>query len=276
MTATTRSVWLRRHNITHPLAHAPGKWWSFELTAIGAAAARETLVIATSHMAAMWTDLFESILSPSSELRWLGDGPGIGRDARVAYSGLLGRDMARAYLTECEGVCVLVPMDVARRQLERTPYVIEKDPPGRVFEADWIGLDSQGLVIVEAKGTHYGRPAEWHGPRNYPKKLLDSAINQARKTAVFERRTRRKLPAKRWAIASRWATEDNGQEPSLLAWAQDDTTLPDDDYRELSRILHRADTTRILMGLGHGQVSDIFNALALPSAIPGELLFVAK
>ena len=90
-------------------------------------------------MAAIWTDLFHSIMVPDSScLRRRGDGPGIGRDARIAYSSLLGRYMARAYLTEREGVRVLVPLDVAKRYFQRTPrtpYVIKKDPPGRGLEA---------------------------------------------------------------------------------------------------------------------------------------------
>ena len=109
------------------------------MSVIGNAAARETLVTATPHMAAIWTDLFQSLILPGSELRWRGAGPGVGRDARIAYSSLLGRYLARAYLTEHEGVRVLVPLDVAKRQFQRTPYVIEKDSPSRGLEADWIG-----------------------------------------------------------------------------------------------------------------------------------------
>ena len=60
------------------------------MSVIGNAAARETLVTATPHMAAIWTDLFQSLIVPGSELRWRGAGPGVGRDARIAYSSLLG------------------------------------------------------------------------------------------------------------------------------------------------------------------------------------------
>ena len=105
-------------------------------------------------MAAIWVDLFKSMIMPGRDLRWSGEGPGIGRDARIAYSSLLGRYMARAYLVEYERVSVLVPLDVAKRRLKGSCYSIEKDPPGRGLEADWIGLDDHGLVIVEAKGTY--------------------------------------------------------------------------------------------------------------------------
>ena len=56
----------------------------------------------------------DCLLVPTcSRLCWRGNGLGIGRDARSAYSGLLGRYMARAHLTEHEGVHVLVPLDEA-------------------------------------------------------------------------------------------------------------------------------------------------------------------
>ena len=90
MSASSRSVWLRRGNSSDPDFYAPGKYSAFELAAIGNAAARETFVTGTSHMAAIWTDLFQSIITPRPELRWFGDGPGVGRDARIAYSSLLG------------------------------------------------------------------------------------------------------------------------------------------------------------------------------------------
>jgi len=66
-------------------------------------------------MASIWTDLFQSILAPGHQLRWKDDGPGLGRDAKSAYSSLLGRYMARAYLTAFEGVRVMVPLDLAKR-----------------------------------------------------------------------------------------------------------------------------------------------------------------
>ena len=72
--------------------------------------------------------------------------------------------MARAYLTEHERVRVLVPLDEAKRRLQGTPYVIKKDPLSRGYEADWIGLDDSGLVIVEAKGTYDKGIKTWHGP----------------------------------------------------------------------------------------------------------------
>ena len=246
-----KTIWLRRGDPSNPVV--PGAQYSMMLSEIGNAAARETLVTATSHMAAIWTDLFDDLILPNSpSLRWRGDGPGIGRDARIAYSSLLGRYMARAYLTEREGVRVLVPLDEAKRRFKGTRYVIEKDPLGRGLEADWIGLDDYGLVIVEAKGTFDSGIKTWRGPRSEPQ-ILRTAVEQVERTAVF-RYPRRKLPAKRWAIASRWGTEENRREPTLLAWVawdSEEEQLDEDDYQELYHILHSTDVDGVLGGMGH-------------------------
>lgn len=244
----SRLIWLRRGSPSNPVA--AGKSHSFKLSAIGNAAARETFVTATSHMAAIWTDLFHSLMAPNSQyLCWRENGPGIGRDARIAYSGLLGRYMARAFLTEHENVRVLVPLDVAKRCLRGTPYEIRKDPVSRGLEADWIGLDDSGLVIVEAKGTYNAGISNWRGPYKIPQ-LLQSAIAQAQRTAIFKN-LRQKLPAKRWAIASRWGTENNSLRPTLFAWDPEDGPLDEEDYLALASIFHSADVKGVIEGMGH-------------------------
>lgn len=100
-----------------------------QLTEIGHAAASETFVTHSPHMAAIWTDLFESMIVRGRDLSWIHNGPGLARDARVAYSSLLGRYIVRAHLTAHWGVRVLVPLDGAKRRLHGTRYSIEKDPP---------------------------------------------------------------------------------------------------------------------------------------------------
>ena len=249
ISVTSRAMWLRRGGLSVP--HPSGAWRALALSVIGTAAARETFVTATPHMAAIWTDLFQSIIAPSPELRWCGNGPGIGRDARIAYSGLLGRYVARAYLTDHEGVQALVPLDVAKRQLQGTPYVIEKTPSSnRGLEADWIGFDGSGLVIVEAKGTFNEGVKTWQGPYSQPQ-ILKTAIAQARRTAIFTRSPRKKLPARRWAIASRWGTVDNGRDPTLLAWDPEEEKLDQADYEALGKIFRRADFAGVMGGLGY-------------------------
>ena len=80
----------------------------------------------------------------------------------------------------------------------------------------------------------------WRDP-DFRSQMLKTAIAQAKRTAVFVRHPRRKLPAKRWAIASRWGTEENKCVPTLLAWDHEDEKLGKDDYQTLAKILLRAD-----------------------------------
>lgn len=264
ISAFRRSIKLRRDLKSQSECH------DLTLSALGNAAARETCLTATPHMAAIWTDLFQSMTAPGSELRWCGDGPGIGRDARIAYSSLLGRYMARAYLTEHEGVHVLVPLDVAKRRLKGTGYCIQKDPPGRGLEADWIGLDDSKLVIVEAKGSFDEGYRTWKGPNSRPQ-ILETAIAQAERTAVFACHPRRKLPAKRWAIASRWGTENNQCEPTLLAWDPEEENLGEDDYQALAKVLRQADLDGVMRGLGHLEVEQVLGTTELSEHAPGVL-----
>ena len=100
--STGRCMWLRRGGPGNP--QLAGRDHYVGLTKFGHAAAYETFVTISPHMAAIWTDPFESMLVEDCSLRWAGGGPGVGRDARIAYSSLLGRCMARAYFTSQEGV----------------------------------------------------------------------------------------------------------------------------------------------------------------------------
>ena len=264
---TSRQLWLRRGTPSQP--HAHGAPWDLQLSQLGVAAARETLVTTTVPVGAMWTDLFQNMLANSRELRWRDNGPGIGRDARTAYSSLLGRFMARAYLTAQEGVRVLVPLDEAKRSFQGTSYRIGKLPTDRGLEADWVGLDGGGLVIAEAKGSFDRAVRSWAGPGRLPG-VVRTAIGQAQRTAVWKSPQLPPLPAKRWAIASRWSNEEYRLEPTLVAWDPEEGELDGGDYQTLARILHHADVRGILTGLGH---ADAIGALEGPEPMapfPGE------
>ena len=272
-----RSVWFRRGVFSSP--YAVGMDNSVSLLELGLAAARESFLTGTISIAAAWSELFESMLSQSGKLEWRDSGPGIGRDARIAYSSLLGRYMARAYLTDKQKVRVLVPLDEAKRALEGSPYSIRKDPPCKALEADWIGLDDRRLIIAEAKGSFNKIVGAWEGPHSIPD-VLQTAIGQAGRTAVFRLGRRTPLPAKRWAIASRWRNENNGCKPTLLAWESndealedetlEDETLEDEDYRELLARFCRVDLDAVLEGLGHREAVDTVNmpeGITRPSSV---------
>jgi len=268
MRHTYRLVWLRRG--AGPASRTTGDCWhTVSLRGLGTAAARETFTTATVPFAAVWTEMFLNMVTNDHCLRWKENGPGIGRDARIAYSGLLGRYMARSYLMKSKDVRVLVPLDTAKRYLEGTPYSIRKDPHDRGLEADWIGLDGNRLVIAEAKGTFDRAISAWNGPDRRPT-ALKTALGQAKRTAVY-RSSSRPLPAKRWAVASRWATKENGLRPVLVAWDSDDGSLGRDDYRELDRILHRADIEEVLKGLGHPEAVGALDEGVTAGRLPGDI-----
>ena len=239
------------------------------LTTLGVAAARETLLTASLPFAEAWTDLFQNILAPGEQLRWRDSGPGTGRDARVAYSSLLGRYMARAYLMGHERVRILVPVDTARRAFRHSPYHLAQPPREPGLEADWIGLDDRHLIVAEAKGSFDKGTRTWSGPSSVPK-VLRNAIQQSRRTNVFRSPSTTALPARRWAVASRWGNEENGFEPTLLAWDPEEEPLQESDYHSLAKLLHERDVRDILTGLGHPDAGQLLYSVDTAAPIPGE------
>ena len=203
-------------------------------------------------MAAMWTDLLDSLLAPPPEpkLRWAGKGPGIGRDARIAYSGLLGRFVARAHLVRDLGVAVLVPPDVAKKALESRGFSIRTNPADPGYRADWIGYDHRGLVIAEAKGNYSGTIPH---QGVHPPSLLRPAIRQAMRTEVWKSA---EIPARRIAIATRWATQQHRRGPELLVWDSEPSRTRQPDLT-LVAALSCAEGAQILRGMGYRDSHDL-------------------
>ena len=106
-------------------------------------------------------------------------------------------------------------------------------------------------MIVEAKGSYHEGARVWSGPCGQPQVLKTAALIRSRGRPFSSFKTGRKLPAKRWAIASRWGTEHNHRCPTLLAWSSPDRNLPETDYRLFSRIFLRADVDGVLTEMGH-------------------------
>lgn len=263
-----RDVWMRR--CTSSNHYAPRQEHPISLAQLGVAAARETFVTATIPFAAAWTNLFLRMITRSQMLQWREDGPGVGRDARIAYSGLLGRYVARAYLTQNEGVRVLVPLDRAKRCFKGEPYSICKRSSGHGLEADWVGLDDQRrLVIVEAKGTFNEAVQRWKGPSSVPPVLL-TAIEQSRRTVIARDSKNGFLTSKRWAIASRWANEQNKRDPTVIAWNEDDGMLDNSDYRSIAKLLHTADIEDVMTALGHHEALRTITHLERETRVLGE------
>ena len=169
---------------------------------------------------------------------------------------------------------VLVPLDVAKGLLKNTRYSVMKRPSGHGLEADWIGLDArQRLVIVEAKGTLNTGVRKWKDSSTLPA-VLHTAIAQAQRTVVTKGPSRAHLPSTRWAIASRWATEHNRREPTLIAWNEPDQRLDHADYLELAALLHRMDVMTIMTALGHPNAAQFLNMMEPAERMPGQIRLV--
>ena len=195
------------------------------------------------------------MLANAPELLWRERGAGTSRDARIAYSGLFGRYLARAFLAELQDVIVLVPLEAARSCLQRSSYRIAKRPLGQGLQADWIGLTRQRLVIAEAKGTFDRAVGSWRGTHKLPS-LVDTAMGQARRTRVIRFPLGPDFPAQRWGVVSRWATEENGREPTIVAAYERGQRLKRGDWRALARILFACDVRFALQELGYRDIAE--------------------
>jgi hypothetical protein len=249
----SRNVWLRTGGPSAP--KAVGAKYPLDLQMLGHAAARETLTTASTDFSALWVGLFQHMITSAPDFTWRGDGPGIGRDAKTAYSGLMGRFIARAFLRDDEGVSILVPLDTAKRFLIGSRFEIQKAPAGDGYEADWIGLDRDGVVIVEAKSTYNGPDSRWCHDGAFPDLVRVAARGQADRTRLVERVGGADLPVRRWAVGTRWGTETNGLKTAIVAWDPVDGELDPNSHRELAKLLTDADLQGVMRGIrGEGQV----------------------
>jgi len=255
VSAVSRKIWLRRSIKKDPCV--PGKWKKQSIYKLGFAAAYETCTTSTQYFAGTWGNVFRSLLATSIELKWLDNGPGIGRDAKIAYSSLFGRYMARAHLIDRENVRILVPLEIFRKELQKNNlYHMEKKPGKNRLEADWIGLDNRGLVIAEAKGSFNLAKAPWEGDKSVPPLLL-GAMKQAERTKIYCSSTGKPLPARYWAVASRWANENNGVDPTTIAWGKGGGKRKGYNNLNVANLILRADLNSLLKGLGHPKIEDL-------------------
>ncbi len=190
-----------------------------DLVKLSHAAAKETLLTRV-HMPG-WVALFEDLLvSGTRELRWRSDGLGIGRELRRSFSNIFGRFLARYYLQEKETVLELLPIEGDKFRFSPNMRV-EKKAGENGDMPDWIGWTSTGLVIAEAKGSHDG--SSWHKQHGSnkrepaPVKKAREQVERAKILHTGKSGSEREIQFKGWAVASRWATENNECDPWLVA-----------------------------------------------------------
>ena len=198
-----------------------------------------------------------ALLTVSRDLIWKGYGPGVGRELLRSYSNIHGRFFARAYLEKYEGVYNLIPIEGNHFSFADLVVRLRDGQSGDM--PDWLGLDSFGMVVAEAKGT-YARG-------NWSKALyggtlprcLRKAQEQVKRVQIDQNGIAFDLEFNGWSVASRWATEKNGFEPLLAAFLTRSgvQTLTDDALRNITLALQRVTFSHIVHGLGYSDESPI-------------------
>ena len=198
-----------------------------------------------------------ALLTEGQDLIWKGNGPGVGRELRRSYSNIHGRFFARAYLEKYERVRHLIPIEGNQFNFANLQVRLRVGQKGDM--PDWIGLDSSGLVVAEAKGAH--AKSSWlkslHGG-TLPQ-CLQKAQEQVKRVQIDQSRIAVDLKFKGWSVASRWATEKNGFDPLLAAilTRSGSQTLTEDARRNMTLALQRATFSHIVRGLGYSDENPI-------------------
>ena len=231
-----------------------------DLVDIAHAAVSETLQ--TGGPRSAFYNQLRAFLTGKRDLIWKGDGPGIGRELRRSYSNIHGRFFARAYLEKCEGVRNLIPIE--GNPFRFANYVVRLRDGQKGDMPDWVGWDSSGLVVAEAKGTYAKGERDWskafYGDYSLPQ-CLRTAKEQVKRVQIDNKDgIASDLEFMGWSVASKWATETgwatkkNGFEPWLAAIGQGfgkPPTRASDAPRNIILALQRITFSRIVYGLGY-------------------------
>ena len=232
---------------------------TLDLVDIAHAAVSETLQ--TGGPRSAFYNQLRAFLTGKQDLIWKGDGPGIGRELRRSYSNIHGRFFARAYLEKCEGVSNLIPIE--GNHFRFADYVVRLRDGQKGDMPDWVGWDSSGLVVAEAKGT-YAEGNWWnafYGGNSLPQ-CLRTAKEQVKRVQIDNKNGIASdfefmgwSVASRWATETRWATKKKSFEPWLAAIGQGLGTQPPtgtgDARDNIILALQRAAFSRIVYGLGY-------------------------
>lgn len=166
-------------------------------------------IIQLSLSASPFDLLLEQLLTPgTSAFEWVAQ-LGHVRETRTALSGLFGRFVARAYLTQVWGYEYFEPLHLDITPLSTAP----KRAAVRVAAGDlpdWLIATSPSsslIAIAEGKGSH---------DTGGPWKILKAAKEQARRVHIFRGIDR--IRTKRFAVVTRWAVSGNPKlaEPWLV------------------------------------------------------------
>lgn len=242
-------------------------WW------VARAAAEETLQ--GGPLVPAWLQLFRTQLSVRDGywFRWRGDFAE-SAELRRAYSGLYGRFVARALLTQHLQFSRF--MSLTRNGIQ-VPGSINVGRNSKGDIPDWLAWDdvNSQFVLCEAKGSLTGNDFLGHGE---PGCVRNGKAQFERVSCIAN--GRQVQPAK-WVAATRWATETRDGLPITLLWdppveGNAFDTEEADQHREA---MSRAWLDSIAPGLGwrdsqellrSDREQDAFTISAEPGAIPSD------
>lgn len=214
---------------------------SLSTTQIAEAAIQEIIQLSLS---ASPFDLFlDQLLNPATGwFQWIGNLGQI-RETRTALSGLFGRFIARAYLTEAWGYAHFHPLHAPVTPVGPHTTAVQTqsgDLPDWLISPD---ITSSFVAIAEAKGSH-----NVAGPWS----PLKAAMTQAERVSLYRGST--ELVTKRFAIATRWAV--HGHPKLAIPWlVVDDPDKGDDeptiaDFASIRRGIALGHYAALARGLG--------------------------
>lgn len=238
---------------------------SIDLLLVAHAAAVETLQI--DLVARGWASLFTALLDPAAnrdDLVWAGKGPGGEAEVKRAYSALFGRFFGRAVL-ENEHDCLYMrqvrdglDIGMGKTIQRRSGVGADGDLP------DWVGWSaSSGCVTVcEAKGSH--DRGNWRTRRP---QVLKNALDQIGRVEIVD--AVGPVQSKGWAVASRWATTQNGVEPTIITEDPpiNGRKLPFDEAVRMAEEMKALWLSDLLDGMGHSRLARAIRAQEDPDAL---------
>jgi hypothetical protein len=234
-----------------------GDFYDFDLDQVELAAFRETLQ--TTLGANPFSAFISGFLVPySGSLIWLGEGPGVGREMRRAFSALFGRFFARAYLSDCHNLVWFAPLNgpdhVVRERLRVRSRGSRQDLP------DWICASRAHLALAEAKGARSGsRLTSYSHPAP-----IKQAIKQLQncRVSTFRRGTGNWVDrkVKGWAVLNRWSFQLSDKEPFLFVVdpETEGDPLTSDELPPLIRAVAREHVGGLFRGL---RLFDVANTI---------------
>ena len=229
--------------------------FEIDIAKLSNAAMQETLL--SNSLPRVFEYFFDTALVPVNELKWVGQGLGIGEELKRGYSALFGRFFARDFLnSEVKPQCLL-PIDRYHLKILEDFFIfltpkLQVDGKRSPSLPDWVGYADNEIIVGEAKGSHNKSCWENVFKKDEHPECLENAIKQVNNInlKILEKV---RVPFTGWSIASRWFTQENLKDP-WIAVVKSKHGVDREIELELEyfkRVVHIVNLERILSAMGH-------------------------